>query len=69
MSRDDMDGLVLFMPRLFSFRSIVVLGVREGNVYRLRGQPMRVVVSRSRETDEEEQVTPLVVRKVAPPVE
>jgi hypothetical protein len=52
---------VLFMPRGSSFRSTVVLGVREG-------QPMHVVTSRSRETDEEEQVAPPVVRQVAPPV-
>jgi hypothetical protein len=41
-----------------SFRSTMVLGVREGNLYRLRGHPMSVVASRSRETDEEEQVAP-----------
>jgi hypothetical protein len=28
---------------------MVVLGVREGNLYRLRGHPMRVVTSSSRE--------------------
>jgi hypothetical protein len=44
----------------------MVLGVRRGNLYRLRGQPMRVVTSRSRETDEEEQVAPPVMRQVAP---
>jgi hypothetical protein len=48
------DGQVLLVPRRSSFRSTVVLGVREGNLYRLRGQPMSVVASRSRETDEEE---------------
>jgi hypothetical protein len=31
------DGHVLFVPRGFSFKSTVVLGVREGNLYRLRG--------------------------------
>jgi hypothetical protein len=46
----------------------MVLGVREGNLYRLRGHPMSVVASRSRETDEEEQVAPRVVRQVTPPV-
>jgi hypothetical protein len=40
----------------------MVLGVREGNLYMLRGQPMLVVASRSRETNEEEQVAPPVVR-------
>jgi hypothetical protein len=49
------DGQVLFVPRRSSFRSMVILGVREGK-YRLRGQPMHVVTSRSKETDEEEQV-------------
>jgi hypothetical protein len=53
---------VLFVPKQSSFRSTVVLGVRHGNLYRLRGHPMRVVASNSRETDEEEQVSPLVVR-------
>jgi hypothetical protein len=42
------------------------LEVREGKVYRLRDQPMLVMTSRSRETDEEEQVAPLMVRKVTP---
>jgi hypothetical protein len=42
------------VPRWSIFGSTVVLGVREGNLYRLRGQPMSVVASRSRETDEEE---------------
>jgi hypothetical protein len=48
------DGQVLFVPRRSSFRSTMVLGVREGNLYRLRGQPMRAVANRSRETDEEQ---------------
>jgi len=39
----------------------MVLGVREGDLYRLRGQPMRAVTNNSRETDEE-QVAPPVVR-------
>jgi hypothetical protein len=41
-----------------SFISKVVLGVREGNLYRLRGHPMSVVANRRRETDEEDQVAP-----------
>jgi hypothetical protein len=57
----------LFVPRQSSFRSTMILGVREGNLYRLRGHPMRVVTNRSRGTNEEEQVAPLVVRQVAPP--
>jgi len=43
------------MPRVSRFRSTMVLVVREG-------QPMCVVTSRRRETDEEEQVAPPVVR-------
>jgi hypothetical protein len=31
------DEHVLFAPRSSSFRSTVVLGVKEGNLYRLRG--------------------------------
>jgi hypothetical protein len=62
------DGRVLFVPRRSSFISTMVLGVREGNLYRSRGQPMRAVASRSRETDEEEQVVPPVVRQATPRV-
>jgi hypothetical protein len=32
--------LVLFMPRISSLKSPVVLGVGEGNLYSLKGQPM-----------------------------
>jgi hypothetical protein len=42
------------VPRWTSFRSTMVLGVREGNLYRLRGQPMVAMASRGRETEEEE---------------
>jgi hypothetical protein len=56
----------LFVPRRSSFVLAVVLGVREGKVYRLRDQPMCVVTSRNRATDEE-QVAPPMVRQVAPP--
>ena len=52
------DGQVLFVPRRSSFRSIVVLRVREGNLYRLRGKPMRVMASSSRETNKEERLSP-----------
>jgi len=62
MSKDDTDGLVSFMPKRSSFRSIMVLRFREGNVHRMRGQPMCPVANRSRETDEEEKVAPLVMR-------
>jgi hypothetical protein len=42
------------VPKRSNFKLTMVLGVREGNLYRLRGQPMSVVTSRSRETYEEE---------------
>jgi len=45
----------------------MVLGVREGNLYRVKGQLMHIMSNRSRETNEEEQVAPRVVRQVAPP--
>jgi hypothetical protein len=45
---------VLFMPIGYSFRSIVVLGVRGG-------KPMHVVVNKSIETDEREYIAPPVV--------
>jgi hypothetical protein len=34
--------------------STMVLGVREGNLYRLRGQPMCVVANMGREKNEDE---------------
>jgi hypothetical protein len=40
----------------------MILGVRKGNFYRLRGQHMHVVTNRSRETNDEEKMAPLVVR-------
>jgi hypothetical protein len=39
------------MPIWYSFRLVVVLGFREGNLYKLRGNPMSVVTSMSRETN------------------
>jgi hypothetical protein len=36
---------VLFVPRRYSFISTMIIGVREGNLYRLRGHPMSVVDS------------------------
>jgi hypothetical protein len=45
-------GHVLLVPRWYSFRSTMVLGVREGNLYRLRGHPMSVVVNKRREKEE-----------------
>jgi hypothetical protein len=66
------DGQVLFVPRRSNFRSTAILGVKEGNLYRLRDQPMRAVNKSRKETDEEEQVAPLVVQvqreQIAPPM-
>jgi hypothetical protein len=55
-------GKVLFVPKGSSFISAMVLGVRECNLYRLRGQHMCVVATSSRETVEEEQLAPLVAQ-------
>jgi hypothetical protein len=52
------DGQVLFVPRGSSFRSTVVLGVRERNLYRLKGQPIRAIASSSRLTEDREQIAP-----------
>jgi hypothetical protein len=41
------DGHVLFMPRGSSLRSTMVLGVRESNLYRLKGQPMGAMAGRA----------------------
>jgi hypothetical protein len=43
----------LLVPRRSSFISTMVLGVREGNLYSLRGHPMSVLASRRKETEEE----------------
>jgi hypothetical protein len=56
------DGQVLFVPRGSSFKSTVVLGVRESNLYRLKGQPMRAMANSSRVTEVREQVAPKVVQ-------
>jgi hypothetical protein len=61
-------GLIVFRRRRSSFRSTMILGVREGNLYRMRDQLMHSVTSRSIETVEEEQGDPPVVRQVAPPI-
>jgi hypothetical protein len=39
---------VLFVPKGSSFKSTVVLVVRESNLYRLKGQPMRAMANSSR---------------------
>jgi hypothetical protein len=51
---------VLLMPKRSSLKLAVVLGVREGNLYRLKGRPMRAMASSSRETNEEQVAPPVV---------
>jgi len=46
---------MLFIPREFSFNTTMVLGIRESNLYRLKGQPMRAMAS-NRVTKNKEQV-------------
>jgi hypothetical protein len=53
---------VLFKPRGSSSDTTVVLGVRESNLYRLKGQPMRAMANSSRVTEDKEQVAPKVVQ-------
>jgi hypothetical protein len=55
------DEQVLFMPRGYSSHTAVVLGVRESNLYRIKGQPMRAMAS-SRVTEDKEQVASKVVQ-------
>jgi hypothetical protein len=50
----------------YSFRSTVVLGDREGNLYRSRGHPMSFVANKIKETEKEEHVALPVVRNMAP---
>jgi hypothetical protein len=56
------DGQVLFIPRGSSSETAVVLGVRESNLYRLKGQPMRAMGSSSSVTEDREQVVVKVVQ-------
>jgi hypothetical protein len=51
----------LFMPRGSSSDTIVVLGVGESNLYRLKGQPMRAMESSSKVAENKEQVALKVV--------
>jgi hypothetical protein len=44
------DRKVLLIPGGSRSKSVVVLGVRENNLYRLKGQPMRALASSSRVT-------------------
>jgi hypothetical protein len=55
------DGHVLFMPKGYSLDTIVVLGVRESNLYRIKGKPMRAMANNNRVTMNMEQVAPKVV--------
>jgi hypothetical protein len=41
------------VPKRSNFISTMVLGVREGNLYRTRGQSMHAMTNKRRETDEE----------------
>jgi hypothetical protein len=50
------------VARWNSFILEMVLGVREGNLYRMRDQTMGSIDKKCREIEEEEQVTPPVVR-------
>jgi hypothetical protein len=49
------DGQVLFMPRGSSSDTTMALGVRERNLYRLKGQPIRAMAS-NRVIEDKEQV-------------
>jgi len=48
------------MPRGSSSDKAVVFGVRESNMYRLKGKPMRAMASNNRVTKDKEQVAPNV---------
>jgi hypothetical protein len=51
------------VPRLSRFKLTMILGFREGHIYRIKGHPMSVMASRSRETYEKEQVASPLVRQ------
>jgi hypothetical protein len=53
------DGQALIKPRGSSSDTTTVLGVRESNLYRLKGQPMRAMAS-NRVAENKEQVAPKV---------
>jgi hypothetical protein len=48
------------MPRGSSSDKAIVFGVRESNLYRLKGKPMRAMASSSRVTEDKEQRAPKV---------
>jgi hypothetical protein len=49
-------GQELIKPRGSSSDTVVVLGVRESNLYRLKGHPMRAMASSSKVAENKEQV-------------
>lgn len=48
------DGQTLIMPRGSSSGKAVVFRVRESNLYRLKGKPMRAMASSSRTIEDKE---------------
>jgi hypothetical protein len=48
------------MPRESSSDKATAFGVRESNLYRLKGQPMRAMTSNNIEIEDKEQVAPKV---------
>jgi hypothetical protein len=46
---------VLIMPRGSSLDKATIFGVRESNLYRLKGKPMRAMASNNRVTKDKEQ--------------
>ena len=53
------DGHALIKPRGYSSETTVVLGVKESNLYRLKGQPLRAMAS-NKVVENKEQVAPKV---------
>jgi hypothetical protein len=52
------DGHVLFFLKGSSVRSTMLLGVRESNLYRLKGQPIRAIASNNRLKEDMEHRAP-----------
>jgi hypothetical protein len=48
------DGHALIKPRGSSSDTTLILGVRESNLYRLKGKPMRAMVSNTMEKNKEQ---------------
>ena len=51
------------MPRGSSLEETTILGVRERNLYRIQGNPMKVVERSSRVIEDKEQVAPKVEQR------